>query len=77
MQHKYFFANIQGWWHIKIKGTTMYYVFTKIQGFKSHLKKWNKEHFWKFNERKVMLQEKLGEINKKIEAEGRSFENDE
>lgn len=59
MQHKDFFANIQGWWDIQIKGTAMYRVFTKLQGLKAHLKKWNKEHFRNINERKVMLQKKI------------------
>lgn len=68
MQYKDLFANIQGWWDIQIKGTIMYHVFTKIQGLKSHLKKWNNDHFWNINDRKVILLEKLGEISKNIKA---------
>ncbi len=74
MKHPQFERKMEEWWNIKIDGTALFRVTSKLKNVKKKVKIWNKNYFGNIFEDKSVLKEDIQIIQDIIQKEGYSPE---
>ena len=65
---------MENWWNIKIEGTALYQVASKLINVKKKVKIWNKRCFGNIFDNKSIIKEELQLIQDRIQREGYSMD---